>query len=181
MADEEQTAASPQLDATIAATEPEEPSAATRSPPATTEPEAEVEAEEAVDTQAAPAGAAEGDIDAIPPSDTDTLTTVVRGENPDAGARTAAIFDEDDEDDQDGLPSFRKREMRDANDPDAAIVRKKKKKRHLSPDAPVSRGSAEEVHDEPEEEEDPYANMTETESKLPPHRRSSLSSPRQGH
>ncbi len=57
-----------------------------------------------------------GSIDAAPSTsaDANSLTTVVRSENTDAAAQTAAIFDEDDEDDDQDLPSFRRREARDA-------------------------------------------------------------------
>lgn len=114
--------------------------------------------------------AATDDIDVIPPSDPDHLTAVVRGEDTAAAARTAAIFDEDDDDeeaaDEGDLPSFRKREARDASnadDPDAAIIRKKKKKRHHSPDEPSSARHALDEGEVDQEEEDPYANMTEAE------------------
>ncbi|SPO28623.1 related to SPN1 - Spt6-interacting putative elongation factor [Ustilago trichophora] len=121
---------------------------------------------DAAEDTAAPAGEVAGSIDAAPPTDPDHLTTVVRGEDTaEAAASTAAIFDEDDEDEAD-LPSFRKRDARDANnadDPDAAIIRKKKKKRHHSPDEPSSARHDIEREMEPEEEEDPYANMTEAE------------------
>ncbi|CBQ68400.1 related to SPN1-Spt6-interacting putative elongation factor [Sporisorium reilianum SRZ2] len=120
---------------------------------------------------AEPAGEAAGDIDAIPPSDPDHLTTVVRGEDTAAAARTAAIFDEDDDDDakEDGageLPSFRRREARHADeddDPDAAILRKKKKKRHHSPEESASARVQDDERGVEQEEEDPYANMTEAE------------------
>ncbi|GAC92486.1 transcription factor [Pseudozyma hubeiensis SY62] len=120
-----------------------------------------------------PAPETADDIDVIPPSDPDQLTAVVRGEDTAAAARTAAIFDEDDDDedqqnaDEDDLPSFRKREARDADnadDPDAAIIRKKKKKRHHSPDEPSSaRHAVDDGGEVEQEEEDPYANMTEAE------------------
>lgn len=123
---------------------------------------------DAAEDTAAPAGEVAGSIDAAPSTDPDHLTTAVRGEDTaEAAASTAAIFDEDDEDEAD-LPSFRKRDARDANnadDPDAAIIRKKKKKRHHSPDEPSSARHDIEPEMEPEEEEDPYANMTETEGK----------------
>ncbi len=102
----------------------------------------------------------------------------MRGEETEAAARTAAIFDEDEDEDElqrddeeDGLPSFRKRDARDASeadDPDAAIIRKKKKKRHHSPDepAPTRGGDEEREVEREEEEEDPYANMTEAESEF---------------
>lgn len=105
-------------------------------------------------------------IDALPPTDPDHLTGVVRGEDTAAAARTAAIFDEDDDEDEGDMPSFRKREARDASnadDPDAAIIRKKKKKRMHSPDEPAARRDVGEGEMEQEEEEDPYANMTEAE------------------
>ncbi len=105
-----------------------------------------------------------GSIDAAPSTsaDANSLTTVVRSENTDAAAQTAAIFDEDDEDDDQDLPSFRRREARDAAED--GTVRKKKKKRHHSPlGSPVHASATREP--EPEEEEDPYANMTEAESK----------------
>ncbi|SOV06967.1 related to SPN1 - Spt6-interacting putative elongation factor [Ustilago sp. UG-2017a] len=129
---------------------------------------AEAEAEQQAGDNAAPADEAEGTIGAAPATDQDNLTTVVRGENTEAAARTAAIFDEDDEDeDQSDLPSFRRRDARDASnpdDPDAAIIRKKKKKRHHSPDAPAAaRHASGEREMEPVQEDDPYANMTEAE------------------
>lgn len=132
---------------------------------------AEAEAEQQAEDNAAPADEAEGTIDAAPATDQDNLTTVVRGENTEAAARTAAIFDEDDEDqDQSDLPSFRRHDARDASnpdDPDAAIIRKKKKKRHHSPDAPAAaRHASGEREMEPEQEDGPYANMTEAESKF---------------
>ncbi|SPO28110.1 related to SPN1 - Spt6-interacting putative elongation factor [Ustilago trichophora] len=132
----------------------------------TTSTHEDTQADAAQDT-AAPAGELAGSIDAAPPTHPDHLTTVVRGEDTaEAAASTAAIFDEDDDEDQTDLPSFRKRDARHANnadDPDAAIIRKKKKKRHHSPDEPSSARHDVEREMEPEEEEDPYANMTEAE------------------
>ncbi|KAJ1033909.1 hypothetical protein NDA16_000117 [Ustilago loliicola] len=145
----------------------EQPTASDLVPEATSAADAQQQQATEEDT-AAPAGEVEGSIDAAPATDPDHLTTVVRGEDTEAAARTAAIFDEDDEDeDQTDLPSFRKRDARDASnadDPDAAIIRKKKKKRHHSPDEPAAaRHASGEPEMEPEEEEDPYANMTEAE------------------
>lgn len=134
-------------------------------------PQADRPGKEVADSLAAPAGEVHGDIDHAPASSADThnLTTVVRGEDTDAAAaRTAAIFDEDDDDedaDEDGLPSFRKRDARSAeatDDPDSAIVRKKKKKRHHSPDAPPVL-SSQDVGEGEVEENDPYANMSQAE------------------
>ena len=149
-----------QVDADAAPAQSDEPTTSTQ-------PDAQ---EEATDT-AAPAGEVAGSIDAAPPTDPDHLTTVVRGEDTAAAASTAAIFDEDDEDEDADLPSFRKRDARDASnadDPDAAIIRKKKKKRHHSPDAPSPARHDADRAVEHEEEEDPYANMTEAESKFSP-------------
>lgn len=147
----------------------EEPSESAAQAAAETLADAEIPATDAA------ADASEGvvdDIDVIPPSDPEHLTTVVRGQDTAAAVRTAAIFDEDDEDeDDDGdevgndLPSFRKRDARDASnadDPDAAVMRKKKKKRHHSPEEASSMRHVTDGEVE-QEEEDPYANMTEAE------------------
>ncbi|KAF6767082.1 Transcription factor IIS, N-terminal [Kalmanozyma brasiliensis GHG001] len=157
MADEEQPPQSPQ--------QPEAALAELDQPGITEASELANEESEADDAPSAPEEGAE-DIDAIPPTDPDHLTEVVRGEDTAAAARTAAIFDEDDDEDEGDMPSFRKREARDASnadDPDAAIIRKKKKKRMHSPDEPAARREVGEGEMEQEEEEDPYANMTEAE------------------
>lgn len=175
MADEEQTQQvltpqSPAQEPSDAAPMAESAQEATLSDavPTTTHQD-EVQPQPAEDA-AAPADEPTGSIDAAPVTDPDHLTAVVRGEDTAAAARTAAIFDEDDEDDEEiDLPSFRKRQMRDANnanDPDAAIMRKKKKKRQHSPDAaPSPTQDHVELGAEPEQDEDPFANMTEAESK----------------
>ncbi|TKY89923.1 hypothetical protein EX895_001220 [Sporisorium graminicola] len=179
MADEEQQPQQEQLSAQSPAPEESEPVAP--------EAEAAVPVDEAGaaapitedDTEqpvAETEGEAAGDIDAIPASDPEHLTAVVRGEDTAAAARTAAIFDEDDEDvDQaadDELPSFRRREAREANndadDPDATILRKKKKKRQHSPEEEGSarRNGDDDVQVEHQQEEDPYVNMTEAENRM---------------
>ncbi|SNX85207.1 related to SPN1 - Spt6-interacting putative elongation factor [Melanopsichium pennsylvanicum] len=123
---------------------------------------------------AATAGEVEGSIENAPPTDPKHLTTVVRGEDTGVAATsTAAIFDEDDDEEQDqddDLPNFRKREQREASnadDPEAAIIRKKKKKRHLSPNDEATTlhdvGVEREEHEE--EQEDPYAGLTEVEAR----------------
>ncbi|GAK66091.1 transcription factor iws1 [Moesziomyces antarcticus] len=130
--------------------------------PTTTQESAEQPEAEQPDVDELRAEDGHGSIDAAPSTsaDANSLTTVVRSENTDAAAQTAAIFDEDDEDDDQDLPSFRRREARDAAED--GTVRKKKKKRHHSPlGSPVHASATREP--EPEEEEDPYANMTEAE------------------
>ncbi|PWZ03689.1 hypothetical protein BCV70DRAFT_197891 [Testicularia cyperi] len=104
----------------------------------------------------------------------DAATAAVK----DSELRERNVFDEDDDDEpreqhpdeEDALPSFRKRDAdrtdRDRDDGEAAVVRKKKKKRHLSPDADVPRRGGESQdggEDEAEPEDDPYAGMTEAE------------------